>query len=125
MPQTAKNFVTATFADIYGNLHNHGTFGTVQPYSTQAQQDEQLESVYPNTSKHLPTAHPGMDITGGGGQPGHPPPRPPLITKKVTIFGHKKRDPQPAVLGSPRPVHVHGEGGGGGVDDATWDTQHI
>ena len=61
----------------------------------------------------------GMDITGGG--PGQTPPSPPLTTKKVMIFGHKKRDPQLAILGSPLPVHVHGGGG----DDATWDKQHI
>ena len=58
-----------------------------------------------------------MDITGSA-----PDPPPPLVTKKVTVFGHKKRDPQPAVSGSPLPVHVNGRGGG---DDATWDTQHI
>ena len=57
---------------------------------------------------------PGTDTTGGVGPARTPPPRPPpLVTKKVTIFGHKKRDPQPAVLGSPLPVHVHGGGGGG------------
>ena len=44
-----------------------------------------------------------MDITGGG---------PPLVTKRVTIFGHEKSDPQRAVLGSPLPIHVHGRGGG-------------
>ena len=47
----------------------------------------------------------------GGSGPDPPPPPPPLVTKKV--FGHRKRDPQPAVLGSPLPVHVHGRGGGG------------
>ena len=60
---------------------------------------------------------PGTDTTGGVGLARTPPPPPTLVTKKVTIFGHKKRDPQPAVLGSPLPVHVHG----GGLD-ATWDT---
>ena len=57
---------------------------------------------------------------GGGGRPGPRPPAPPLVTKKVTTFGHKKRDPNLAILGSPLPVHAW-EGG----DDATLDTQHI
>ena len=50
---------------------------------------------------------------GGVGPARTPPPSPPLVTKIVMIFGHKKRDPQPAVLGSPLPVHLHGRGGGG------------
>ena len=55
-----------------------------------------------------------MDITGvGGSGPDLPPPIYPLVTKKVTIFGHKKSDLKPAVLGSPQPVHIHGKGGGG------------
>ena len=33
-----------------------------------------------------------------------------LVSKKVTIFGHKKSHLKPAVLGSPQPVHVHGGG---------------
>ena len=53
-----------------------------------------------------------VDISGGWVRPGTPNP-PPLVSKKVTIFGHKKSDLKPAVLGSPQPVHVHGGGGGG------------
>ena len=50
-----------------------------------------------------------MDITGGLGPAWTPPP---LVTKKVRIFGHKESDLKPAVLGSPQPVHVHGTGVG-------------
>ena len=62
---------------------------------------------------------------GYNGRGGSGPDPPPLVTKKVTIFGHKKRDPQRAVLGSPLPVHLHGRGGGGVMQHgihSTFDT---
>ena len=38
---------------------------------------------------------------------------PPLVTKKVMIFGHKKKRPKIGRFGQPSAVHVHGRGGGG------------
>ena len=32
----------------------------------------------------------GLDLTGGVGPAQDPPPSPPLVTKKVTVSGHKK-----------------------------------
>ena len=46
----------------------------------------------------------------GGGGPGPDPPTS-LVTNEVTMFGHKKIDLKPAVLGSPQPTYVHGGGG--------------
>ena len=54
-----------------------------------------------------------VDIIGGG--PAQTPPSPPLVTKKVTIFGHKKVNLKQVILGSPQPVHVHGTGWEGDV----------
>ena len=55
-------------------------------------------------------------VSGGGGTRGGynlggwvqtgAAPSPPLVTKKVMIFGHKKSGLKPAVLGSPQPIHV-------------------
>ena len=65
---------------------------------------------------------PVRDGYNGGGPGRTPPPPHTLVTKKVTIFGHKKKDPNPAVLGSPLPVHVHGRGGGGVMQHKTHST---
>ena len=64
-----------------------------------------------NVGDPLCLLHTRDGYNGGVGPARTPPQPPPLVTKKVTIFGHKKRDPQLAVLGSPLPVHVHGRGG--------------
>ena len=72
------------------------------------------------------------DTGGGGGggiggtinsngRRGSGPDPPNFGHKMVTMFGHKKCDPQPAVLCNPLPVQVLGRGGGWWK----WDTQHI